>query len=88
MVLDMDMVMVMDMDMVSSGVHGVPELRAVSCAFVVTCSVFSRLLECAVCTAIQFGINWWSNLLCKFIACSRAAVVLIIIINYVTQWSN
>ena len=60
MVLDMDM----DMDMVSSGVHGVPELRAVSCAFVVTCSVFSRLLECAVCTAIQYNlrINWWSNL--------------------------
>ena len=49
MVLDMDMVMVMDMDMVSSGVHGVPELRAVSCAFVVTCSVFS-----AVCTAMPF----------------------------------
>ena len=42
MVLDMDMDMVlvmdmdMDMDMVDSGVHGVPELRAVSCAFVVT----------------------------------------------------
>ena len=45
MVLDMDMVMVMDMDMVSSGVHGVPELRAVSCAFVVTCSGFSVLWE-------------------------------------------
>ena len=41
MVMDMDM----DMDMVSSGVHGVPELRAVSCAFVVTCSVFSVLWE-------------------------------------------
>ena len=60
MVLDMDMDMVlvmdMDMDMVDSGVHGVPELRAVSCAFVVTWSVFSRLLERAVCTPTHM---WW-----------------------------
>ena len=66
MVMDMDM----DMDMVSSGVHGVPELRAVLCAFVVTCSVFSRLLECAVCTAIQFENKLVEQFICKFIACS------------------
>ena len=41
----MDMVMVLDMDMVSSDVHGVPELRAVSYAFLVTGSGFSVLWE-------------------------------------------
>ena len=59
-----------------------------------TCSVFSILLECAVCTAAPFvprynlRINLWRKFICKLIACSRAAVVLIIIINYVAQRSN